>query len=108
MASPGEGAPVGAPFEVVDDAGAHRLVARAGAEIAGQLTYARTADGALDLLHTTVRPSWRGRGVGEVLVRAALARARQEGVRVIPTCPFVAAYLDGHPEERDLLEPAPR
>ena len=33
----------------------------------------------------------------------ALAWARQEGLRVRPTCSYVAAYMQRHPETQDLL-----
>jgi predicted GNAT family acetyltransferase len=45
-----------------------------------------------------VPPASRGRGLGEALVKAALEAARQEGVRVVPVCPFVRAYLQRHPQ----------
>lgn len=67
------------------------------------LSYEPTDDGALDLQHTVVPEPARGRGVGESLVRAAFAHAKREGVRVVPTCPFVKAYLEEHPELEPLV-----
>lgn len=98
MASPGD-ADVEASVE--HDASGERFVARVDGEEVGFLEYAARGE-ALDLLHTVVLPESRGRGVGEALVRAALAHARSLGGRVIPSCPFVAAYFDGHPDERDV------
>jgi len=37
------------------------------------------------------------------LVEAGLAWARAEGVRIIPTCWFVAQWVRAHPEHADLL-----
>lgn len=68
-----------------------------------ELVYRRTATGALDLFHTGVDPKLRRRGVGDSLVRAALAYARANRLQVIPTCPFVARWLEKHPGERDLV-----
>ena len=65
------------------------------------LGYQRTADG-MDLLHTEVPPEDEGSGHGSALVRAALDHARQANERIIPTCPFVKAYLEKHPDDRDL------
>lgn len=45
----------------------------------------------------------RGRGVAARLVRAALDHARERGWRVVPTCWYVAQWIDRHPEYRDLL-----
>ena len=67
------------------------------------LSYERGGDGTLDLQHTVVPEPARRRGVGESLVRAALDHARAEGARIVPSCPFVAAYLEEHPEEQALV-----
>ena len=68
-----------------------------------ELVYAPLGDGILDLQHTGVLRSMRGKGVGEDLVQAALAFAREEGNRVIPSCPFVAKWIEAHPDEQDLV-----
>jgi predicted GNAT family acetyltransferase len=41
--------------------------------------------------------------VGSQLVRGALDDLRARGLRVVPLCPFVAAYLRRHPEDADLV-----
>ena len=53
--------------------------------------------------HTLVPKRIEGQGVGSRLIRAALDSARDRGLKVVPQCPFVAAYIDRHPEYRDLL-----
>ncbi|MHC9419579.1 GNAT family N-acetyltransferase [Sphingomonas citri] len=53
--------------------------------------------------HTLVPPAIEGRGVGSRLIRAALDSARDQGLRVVPQCPFVRAFIERHPEYRDLL-----
>lgn len=53
--------------------------------------------------HTRVPEAIEGQGVGSRLIRGALDAARDEGLRVVPQCPFVKAYIDKHPEYRDLL-----
>lgn len=61
-------------------------------------------DGALVwLTHTEVPPAFEGRGFAAALVRAALDWARSEGLRVVPSCSYVAAYMRRHPETQDLL-----
>jgi uncharacterized protein len=65
-----------------------------------ELLYGEFAEDVLDLQHTEVPPSGRGKGVGDALVRAALAFARERGARVMATCPYVQAWLRRHPEER--------
>lgn len=41
--------------------------------------------------------------MGSRLVKAALADAREQGMKVVPLCQFVAGYIERHPEEQDLL-----
>ncbi len=53
--------------------------------------------------HTIVPPALEGRGVASRLIRHALSEARARGLRVVPQCPFVAAYIRKHPEWADLL-----
>ena len=60
------------------------------------LTYERTPD-SLSLLHTEVPVAYRGRRYGETLVKAAIERARADGLRIVAVCPFVRAYLRKHP-----------
>ncbi|MDB5677703.1 GNAT family N-acetyltransferase [Sphingomonas bacterium] len=53
--------------------------------------------------HTLVPKKLEGHGVGSKLIRGALDAARDRGLKVIPQCPFVKAYIDRHAEYRDLL-----
>lgn len=65
-----------------------------------EIFYAPFAEDVLDLQHTEVPPSGRGSGLGDALVRAALAYARDRHMRVMATCPFDRAWLRRHPDER--------
>lgn len=60
-------------------------------------------DGALDILHTYVPRQHRNQGLGEAIVVHALVYAKENGLRVIPTCPFVPRVLNLHPEYDDLV-----
>jgi predicted GNAT family acetyltransferase len=64
----------------------------------------REVDGRLlDLASTFVPRQFRGSGIASRLTAHALGYAREHGYRVVPTCPFVAAYIERHPEYRELL-----
>lgn len=63
------------------------------------------SDGALDLVHTGVPAAMEGKGYGTALVEAAFAHARAEGLRIIPTCPFVRHFVASHPEHAGLAAP---
>jgi uncharacterized protein len=57
----------------------------------------------LDLAHTTVPQAAEGQGIGSALAHAALEHARANGLKVIPSCPFVHSYLKQHKEYADLV-----
>jgi hypothetical protein len=68
----------------------------------GFLTYLRDG-GTVVFTHTVVPPELEGKGIGSRIVRAGLDYVRAEGFKVVPQCPFVGAYIERHPEYRDLL-----
>lgn len=70
--------------------------------LVGVIRY-RIEPGVVVLVHTEVDEAVEGTGVGSQLVRGALADLRARGLRVVPLCPFVAAYLRRHPEDADLV-----
>ena len=76
-------------------------------EPAGELVYRDRGGGVLAFLHTEVDPDVRLRGLGSALVVAALDDARARGLRVVPLCPFVDAYVRRHPEYGDLVADDP-
>ena len=53
--------------------------------------------------HTEVPRELEGHGVGASLARTGLEWARARELRVVPVCPFVAAYIGRHPEYVDLV-----
>jgi predicted GNAT family acetyltransferase len=58
----------------------------------------RRQDDVLVMHHTYTEPAWRGRGLAEQVVRAALDDARDRGLGIRPTCWFVGDFVDAHPE----------
>jgi uncharacterized protein len=74
------------------------------------LRYQLLRDGTFVLMHTEVPPALGGRGLASRLARTALDLARSHGAKVIVRCPFVAAYIEHHPEYRELVleRPIPR
>jgi uncharacterized protein len=66
------------------------------------VTYLRDGD-RLTLVHTEVPQALAGRGVGSSLARAVLDDVRQRGLRVVPECAFMAAFIARHPTFADLV-----
>ena len=67
------------------------------------LAYAAAGSGLVELYSTYVPPADRGRGIAARLVQAAVEYARAEGLRIIPSCWYVAQWMRAHPEHADLL-----
>jgi uncharacterized protein len=91
--------------EVRDNPAIGRFEMASGGAVAF-IAYERTGDGRIALLHTEVPGALSGQGVGSKLVRGTLDAVRAEGLKVVPRCEFVAAYVERHPEYRDLLADA--
>jgi len=60
-------------------------------------------DGAMIITHTEVPSSIGGRGIAAELTRTALDTARRKGWKVVPACPYAAAFIRRHPEFAGLL-----
>ena len=63
----------------------------------------RLADGVMTFTHTEVPAALRGRGVGSQMMHGVLLNVRAQGLKVVPRCPFVADFIDRHPQYADLL-----
>ena len=85
-------APERSRYELVDDAG----------EVLGHVRYRLDGD-VLDLVHTEIDDGHEGEGLGGTLARGVLDDARRRGVRVRPTCPFIAGWIEKHPDYADLV-----
>lgn len=89
-------------IEVTDAVERHRYEIRLGGELAGFALYRDVPGGRRILVHTEVDAAFEGRGLGGALARGALDDIRARGWTVTPRCPFIAGYLDRHPEYADL------
>ncbi len=67
------------------------------------LAYDRPADGVMDIYSTFVPLAARGRGIAARLVEAAVAHARAQGYRIVPSCSYVVTWLRAHPDQADLI-----
>jgi predicted GNAT family acetyltransferase len=77
-------------------------------EIDGQTAiavYRRDGD-TFAFTHTVVPEALEGRGIASHLIKDALTDVRAKGGKIVPLCSFVAAYVERHPEERDLVAQA--
>jgi predicted GNAT family acetyltransferase len=56
------------------------------------------------LTHTEVPPALEGRGIGSRIVGLALEDIRSRNMKMVPLCPFVAAYIKRHKEWNDMVK----
>src|SRR5258708_20244947 len=87
------------PSDVVMNDKTHRFEVTLDGETAS--TEYVLHNGALVLPHTEVPPAFEGKGVASALAKAALGYARDHGLKVKPICPFIAGYIQKHPEWQD-------
>lgn len=67
------------------------------------LDYSRVDERTLDYERTFVPGELREHGIGSHLVERALDYARDHGLRVVASCPFVEEFIEDRPEYQDLL-----
>lgn len=79
----------------------HRYVLTADGAEAGYIEF-HEADGVIEMPHTIVDEAFGGRGYGKDLARFAFDDARERGLKVAPTCPFLDRYMQKNPEYEDL------
>ena len=91
---------------VADNPRASRYELWLGTTRAGLIEY-RSQPGVVVLVHTEIDPAFAGQGLGERLVAGALEDLRARGLRLVPLCPFVRAYLRRHPDQADLVADDP-
>lgn len=89
-------------IEIADEADKKRYEIRADGEPAGFVTY-RLKAGLIELVHTEIDEEVEGHGLGGRLIAFALDDARERGLEVLPTCPFVNDYVQRHRQYVDLV-----
>lgn len=68
-----------------------------------ELTYSVVNEQLIIADHTGVPDSMRGLTVGKMLVERLVADARENGIKIVPLCPYVNAVRQKHPEWVDVF-----
>lgn len=71
-------------------------------ELAGFAEYKLHGDH-VTFTHTEVDDAYEGQGLAGRLTEQALVEAREDGLAVVPTCPYVAKFIARNPEYVDLV-----
>lgn len=70
---------------------------------ASYLVYRRLDASTVAFVHTFTPPALRGRGIAARVVEHGLAWAEAEGLKVVPSCWFVAEYVERMPAWKRVL-----
>lgn len=73
-----------------------------GKEI-GLMHYTLAGPGKMIIDHTEVNEAYEGKGLGIRLVKAGVAYARQNHLKILPLCPFAKKIFDITPAFADVL-----
>ena len=53
--------------------------------------------------HVEAPPALRGTGTAGRLMTGLLDQARARGLKIVPQCPYAAAFIRRHPEYQDMV-----
>jgi len=68
-----------------------------------EVNYRKDSIGNLKIIHTGVPKILSGQGIAAALTEAALSYAAENSLKVCPSCPYTAAYIEKHPEYKDIV-----
>ena len=86
-----------------DDSGSYDAVV--DGRVVGMIVYHTPRDTQrVTISHTIVDPEYRGQGIASRLVKHALDDLRARELTLTNYCSFVADYIAGHPEYKDLVD----
>ena len=88
-------------IEVKHDKDSERFVA----EVEGHEAYLsyNVYDDIIDLSYAYTPPELRGRGIAKIVVEYAFNYAKENNLKVIPTCPYVRALVKRNDNYKNLL-----
>lgn len=88
---------------IADHPGRQRYELTVGGRRAAHIAYRAHGPGTIELVHTEVEREFEGQGLGSRIAKFVLEDARSRGLKVIPTCDYIAGWVKKHPEYGDLL-----
>lgn len=70
----------------------------------GEITYSKMEDNGIIIDHTEVLKKFRNNNIGTKLVEHAVDYARQNDLKVVPTCPFAKSVIQRDESLQDVLK----
>lgn len=88
---------------VEHDTANKRFLIRDNDTIAAEMTYVISSPKLYIIDHTFVDNAYRGQGLGDSLVKAIVEYVRENGIKILPLCPFAKGRIERHSEYADVL-----
>jgi predicted GNAT family acetyltransferase len=66
------------------------------------IEYIRAED-KIYLTHTEVPSELEGKGIASSMAKQVLQQIKDEDLKLVPLCPFIASYVKRHPEWKEIL-----
>ena len=66
------------------------------------IEYIRAED-KMYLTHTEVPTELEGKGIASSMAKQVLQHIKDENLKLVPLCPFIASYIKRHPEWKEIL-----
>ncbi len=75
------------------------------AEVEGDRAYLSysISDNEINFYRTFTPPESRGKGIAKIIVEYAFNYAKENNLKVIPTCSYVQAFVERNDKHKDLL-----
>ena len=89
-------------YELIDNTENHQYEFHIG-KLVPKIEYIKSKNGEIYLTHTEVPVQLEGKGVGSQLVEKVLKDIERQELRLVPLCPFVAGYIQKHPDWRRIV-----
>lgn len=74
-----------------------------GDDVVAKMTYSKLGNKQIIIDHTEVSDEMRGQDLGKALVESGVQYAREQGLKIIPLCPFAKAIIEKNPDLQDVL-----
>lgn len=89
-------------YELIDNREDHQYEFHIG-KLVPKIEYIKNKTGEIYLTHTEVPVQLEGKGIGSQLVEKVLKDIEKQELRLVPLCPFVAGYIQKHPDWRRIV-----
>jgi len=67
------------------------------------IEYDEVTKDTLRMYHTETPPSEQGRGLAGILTKQTFDMCVEQNLKIVPTCPYLSAYVKKHPEYNSIV-----